>query len=552
MGEITVKESSNKPAKKRMPWWGKLLITLGIIFILIPGILVGVIYACFYDGSHKEVDVRDNVETAQVFEGAIVDSLDNTTSAKKMSVALKDNDLNQVLYNVLNANAQIKEYVPNFYVEASEGKYNFYIEANFKNIFKTKVTLYTESVITDELITFKVNNIQVGRIGGFNNFSGLVNRFIDSATITNALKSSGLNLNFSLDKLEITYAMSDFQNDVKNLLKLPSEYSGLFNEIIGNKDIRTISATGNNLFALDINLTPLKVTAATHGINNFTVKDGYYSAFINDLRHDVVGLLNASKIQVKDANVVSKFLLGGEAVLTTSEQSTINTYKTAGAFDGVTHATTPYYDFTTDVASTLKSKVQSQITEAAVLEMITFGTPIDVNLTSSDLDLMFSTSEAFANINCFVADKSTDGTTKNYKDNYIMMDRASTIMNGEKIFFAINVNFNGEPTQISIEARRKASTAFATMKFDITRILLGDIEVGQSTKDAFLSLINSALGNDAFSSVFSITNQEITFNLSSILNEKGITSLNATVDFAIQNSTATEDGKLVISLNRKV
>ena len=556
MGEIVVKEEAElrqKKKKKGLPGIAKFFITIGIIFILIPGILVGVIFALFYDGSHTEINVREDQNTTQVFMAAVADSLDNTTTTKKMHIGVSDTKMNQLLKTVLNEKPEVKEYVNNFYVDANDSHYDFNIELNAKNIFKTRVIISTESEFSDDLITFKINDIKVGRIGGFTGLSGLIGNFVSDATINDALQGTGLHLNVSLKDLKITYAMEDFQNDLKGMLSIIGSYGAVFDEIISDSNIRTIGASGDDLFYLDINLDKMKITSATHGVENYTVKAGYYNTFINDLKSDMLSLLNNSKIQEGDINPVSAYLLGGESVLEASEIATINNYKAVNAFDGYAHAATPYYDFDTDVSDELRTKVKSQITEAKVVEMATFGTPIEVKLTSSDIENMFKTASVFAKIINFVTDESEQNGVKAYKDNYIMFDRASVIMNGDKIYFIVSINFNGETTHMSIEATKKASTSFAEMKFEINRILLGDKAVKENTKETFLDLIKSALNCDAFNDVFSINNNEISFNLSTILSEYAlINDTTTTVDFGLVSTTSALDGEIAITLNKKI
>ena len=547
-GEITISDNtSNRRKKKGLPGFVKFLIALLIIILVIPLILAIVAFILFFDAGHKDVEVSEDFPTEEVFRRVVVDSLDETPTTKLMSLAVTEDNLNQLLYNAMEGQPELKDVVKNFYVEANDGKYDFTIEVNAANFFKTRAILQSHLDVTEEAIIFNVDNIQVGKVGNFNKLTPLLAKFVDSNSITEALQSSGLNLKFSLEDLTITYATEDFYHDLANILTLPENYSAIFNEVISNTEIRHIGASGKKMFAVDIDIEKLQVTSNTHGIENYSVKPGYFNGIINNLKGDMTSLLNNQLIKEEDVDVVCKYFLGGETILNSGEQSIVNGYKTADAFNGYPAATTPYYDYTTNVANELRTKMMNQLLPQA--PQIALGQPINAQLTAEDFDLMFSSSSAFGNINNFVANTGTNDV-RNYKDNYIMLDRASTLMKDGGLLFVINMNFNGVSGNVTLMCDRKALTTdnYAKMKFDISKVYLGDIEVSSNTKQAFLDTVSGALNNDAFSSVFSLSGNEITFDLSQVLQECGITpAMGYDFTFNFVDTTSLVDGVLQIT-----
>ena len=78
MGEITLKEGVQTPKKKKgMPGFFKFLIIFICVILGLAVILVVTAFICFYDNSHKDVTVKEQYETSEVFNEVMVDSLDN-------------------------------------------------------------------------------------------------------------------------------------------------------------------------------------------------------------------------------------------------------------------------------------------------------------------------------------------------------------------------------------------------------------------------------------------------------------------------------------------
>ena len=548
MGEISIKNGavSQKPKKKKMPGFLKFLITLVCIILGLALVIVAATYICFYDAGHKEIENKENYTTEAVFNEIMVDSLDNTVSNEKITFALTESHLNQVIYSAFEGSDEIKQYLNNFYVEANDGKFDFVIEANAYSIFKSRLILNTELDISDDVLEFQVKNVTLGRISGLNNLVNLITTYIPIPDINASFAQAGLHLDFDIKALKITYLVDDFYSDMFNLLGGASnEYMDVFKEIISKESLRTISATGKNLFALDVNLDQLNISDTTLGIDGYSVPNGYFDAITPGILNDVKTLLNQDKILDEDKGVVANYFMGEDTLLNSSEMTIIQAYQEQGVLTGYT---APRYDYTADISDELKEKLTDQITKPIPTTHET------IRLSSADLDKMFATSSALGKLNLFARDENLAiSTTKNYKINYVTIDRITTAFKDNKFFIILSINFNGQSGQITLELEKLSGASnFGELKLNINNVYLGDTSVSTETKNSFISIVKSALGSGSFNNLISIDDNNVfTLSIGSVLDENGVLeSLGYSTSFSFESTTSVVDGNLVIEAIR--
>ena len=143
MGEIALKEGAQTPKKKKgMPGFLKFLIIFISVIIGLALLLVAAAFICFYDGKHKDIPVKEQYETSEVFNELMVDSLDDAKANKKIAFALAEDQLNQIIYNAFKDNEEAKEYLKNFYVEVTDdSKFDFVAEVQAINFVKTRLSV---------------------------------------------------------------------------------------------------------------------------------------------------------------------------------------------------------------------------------------------------------------------------------------------------------------------------------------------------------------------------------------------------------------------------
>ena len=541
MGEVILKEGAQTPKKKKgMPGFFKFLIIFISVILGLAIILVAAAFICFYDNGHKDVEVKADYETSEVFNEIMVDSLDNAKSNKKITFALAESHMNQIIYNAFKDKPEAKEYLKNFYVEVNDGKFDFVAEVSALNFVKTRLTIGTELEVDDNMMVFKVTNVRVGKINKLQGLVNIITQYISLPDFNQALASAGLHMTFDIKKLTITYLLDDFYNDILHIMgDEDSDYMAIFKEIINQESLRSITSTGQYFFALDVDLAQLVVDETTVGIAGYQAPAGYFDAIVPQIVTDTKTLLNNNVITEENAQTVANYFLGGDALLSTSEQAIINTYKENATFAAYTSAR---YDYTSDPSESLKSKVASQINfPPTAMET--------VQISTGDLDTMFSTSPALGKLNLFVRDvnKGT-GNAKSYKINTVNIDRISTAFKNNNMFIILSINFNGQAGNITLKCEKQTADAgFGVLKLNISDLYLGNIKVSEETKNTFMDFISDAMGNDSFDSLFSMSNGVLTLNLKGTLDENGVLeSLGYQTSFAFHANTKDEEGGLVI------
>ena len=90
-----------KQEKKKTSRLLKFFLTLIIIFIIIPLLLVGLIFALFYDSKQAHITYRDEYPTQEVFNDILTYSLNDTTIDEQMRVRITQDAINQVFYKII-------------------------------------------------------------------------------------------------------------------------------------------------------------------------------------------------------------------------------------------------------------------------------------------------------------------------------------------------------------------------------------------------------------------------------------------------------------------
>lgn len=547
MGEIVLKEGTQTPKKKKgMPGFFKFLIIFISVIVGLALIIVLVAFICFYDNSHKDVPVKADYETSEVFNEVMVDSLDNAKTNHKIEFALAESQLNQIIYNAFKDKEEARQYLKNFYVEVNDGTFDFVLEVQAINFVKTKLTLSTSLSVTEDMMLFNVTNVRVGKINKMQGLVPVITQFVSMPDFNAALSSAGLHMELDIQKLVIKYKLSDFYNDILALLgDGDSDYMSIFKEIIAQESLRTISSTGKNLFALDVDLAELVVNESTVEIAGYQTPAGYFDEITAQIMNDVKTLLNSSVINENDATTVANYFLGGDELLSDNEKTVIENYKSNTTFSSYASSR---YDYTADPNESLKANVSEQI----ISQMP--SSSINIRIDTNDLDNMFSSSTALGKYTLFLRDKNK-GTneSKDYKINYVNIDRISVAFKNTNMFIILSVNFNGQTGNITLKCTKQSGDAgFGVLKLNISDLFLGNIAVSEETKQSFIGLISSAMGSDSFDDLFTIdSNNVMTLNLKNTLDENGVLEiLGYQTSFAFSANTKDTSGGLIIHADR--
>lgn len=553
-GEITLKnnqEITEKP-KKKMKTGMKVFIIILSVIIALPIIGAVVLLILLRDPSHKVLNVRDDLTTEKIFNDIIVDALDETPESRKINFAIKDDHFNQMLYLSMKETIANSPNLNNFYVEANDGVFNFKAEVQANNFLKTVATIRTEIDISDdptgEVITFKITDLQIGKIKGFLRFKDKLNRFVNPDELKNMFSSSGLSLVFDYDALTITYKSEDFYKDIIKLMGGDGgNFTNVCAEILNKKEMRSLYYSGNTIFGLEVPVDELMITSATYGVEDYVIPECAYATdhVADQIAAKLKTMLDNGVItEADDINLIGKYLAGGRKHLDSQEKPRMDQIG-SGLFEDYPQ-NTGLYNYDLDESKNIRNIVNKQIEEQLLANP--FG-DVHCEVTTSAINDMIRSSDTIGNTNYFVRNAGTD-EEKDYKVNYVAVDGLSSIIKGDYVYMPLNLSFNGLAGQMTLKLKKlpaRDTDHFGTMRLEIQKMYIGDHEVSESTKKAFLTSITDSLDED----MFNLKNNVITFDISSTMINNDVIQEYYDVGFGIVSNTKNSDGKITIDAIRK-
>ena len=196
--------------KKKLHGFPKFLVIFLCSILGLALILVGLSYALFFDSATKTTDVRDNFANEQVVQEVLVDSFDNTSTKKAVSIELTENVIDQLLYNTGIENASKWDALKtSLYCTIDDNNYNFYLQLTVP-LFKTRAVIQTtleENENSDFIFTIK--DIKLGRLGLYNIVAGVIP---ESAikTVEDKMKEAGLEVKIDLKEQKMVLTKESY------------------------------------------------------------------------------------------------------------------------------------------------------------------------------------------------------------------------------------------------------------------------------------------------------------------------------------------------------
>lgn len=225
-----------KPKKRHL--WG-LWIPLIVIFSLVV-IPVGIAAILFYDNHHVETGITEKKDESVIFGSIMTDMFDGCRKESDQTIDLKitQQALNQLLYNASsNLPSSTTEYLKQFSVQILDDyRYTFDLEIGAFNFLKSHIVLQTKVHNNADLgngekgFLFEITDMKLGRLG---NLEGLLPWISNTAglDLSNILVEAGLHIVFDVNNLRLTYAYSDFVDDLSTMA---SSSDPLFINIFSN------------------------------------------------------------------------------------------------------------------------------------------------------------------------------------------------------------------------------------------------------------------------------------------------------------------------------
>ena len=547
MSEITLKNGKAITPKgkrrKKKNHLKRFFITLGVIVILLPLIFIAIIFALFYDEGHKDIKVRDNYPITEIFSDIVTHSLDETTSSKNIRLRITEDQINQLFYDALYEVGGKIKIVDNMYIEIKNNRYVFVTELNLYNFFKTRLFITTKLTANDDKIEFKIDDLQLGRMTGLDNVARFILKHVSLPDINKKIHEAGFNMNVDIANLVINYPMDKLYDDLFKMVNTgASEFATLLKAVMTLNEISTFIPYSDRALEFDIDLQKMTPTSALHHIDNYVMPNGYLDTLLVNSMDKVKNYLENGIISEEHSTVVGKYYVIGFDYLSPSEQEIITNYLSNSAFTPATGTYTYEIPTSENLHVIALNELNSQIASHA--------NPIVLSLNTDQIDRALSQARAIGNI--FVLTSKDE--ENHYTANYIGIDRVTSFTDttDNSLYIGLSVNFNGYDTMISLKTKKDDDyTAFAKTRFLVENMYVGDHQVSEECKNAFVELISNSIGEAAFDNVISFEpiagNLYLNVDLSELLISHGITeAMGYNVGFDLGTQTATNPGALML------
>lgn len=544
MAEVTLKNGQPVPPrrKRRKSVAARIIIALLVVFIGIPLLLVGLIFALFYDSVHTPIKYRLNYPNEEVFNDIITHSLDYTESLHQMRFRVTEDALNQLFHNVIynDEDELIFDVVNNLYVKINNSNYTFALELNLYGFFRTRVFLTTKLEVTEDVVIFKVVDLRVGRVGKLNNLSKILTKFFQLPDFNKLLQDNGFHMELDIANLSLKYPRDRLFEDLSTSLgESASGYLNLFTEVMFNDNFTTIIPNSEKAIELCVNLESMRPTSEIYHITGYEMPQGYLDELLPNSINKVKGYLETNAIAYEDADAVANYYVKGYEHLDSGYKSKVNNYLSSHAIDEATDT----YDYdipNSDNLATIAGSQLSHYPSGASYYEVTFNT--------DQIDRALAQAGAIGTTILFKS-KEEDGT---YTLNYIALDRVTNVIDaGNDCFFlTLSLNLNGYDVGLSLKTAFDHSyDIYGKARFILEDMYVGDVAISDECKEFFMDMITDAIQDSAADNVVSLETSSgkvyLKIDLVDILTAHDVTEEEGYVtSYEMVAQTATEPGTL--------
>ena len=107
---------------------------------------IALVYGFLYDNKTTTFVHDEEFDVNNATYHSAVDALDNTKTTKKINLNISSDIFNELLYMKFTAISdalpvEFKDIFTNLYLETGESNYNFDLDINLKNLFKTRIKI---------------------------------------------------------------------------------------------------------------------------------------------------------------------------------------------------------------------------------------------------------------------------------------------------------------------------------------------------------------------------------------------------------------------------
>ena len=502
MSEVTLKNGQAVPPKrkKRKSVALRIIVAVLIVFIGIPLLLLGLIFALFYDGVHTDIKYRQNYKNEEVFNDIITHSLDYAESQHQMRVRVTEDALNQLFHNVTHNedDEKIVDVINNLYVKITDKNYVFVLELNLYGFFKTRLFLTTKLQVEGDEIIFKVTDFKVGRVGKLNNLASIFVKMFKIPDVNEIFESNGFHMKLDIATLSIRYPKEYLLEDLGSALgESASGYLSLFTEVMFNENITTIVPNSEKAIELNINLENMRPTGELFHITGYEMPGGYLDTIMPNAINKVKGYLESGVVAYDDANALVSYYVRGYEHLEENYKPTVDNYLSAHTIDEATDT----YDYEVDNDDNVSSIIGSQLSHYP-----SGADYYECSLTTDQIDCALSQAGAIGTTLLF---KSIE-EDESYTLNYLVLDRVTNVIDAgeDDLFITLSMNVNGYDTGLTLRASMDHEyDIYGKARFLIEDMYVGNEAISDDAKSFFLDLITDAIQDGAVDNVVSLVQE---------------------------------------------
>lgn len=500
--------------KKKKPIGVRIALGLGIPLVII-GLLIGSVFIVFGDRNDTKFVGNDNYTTTQVFNNAVVKSLGNTETLKKMDLVLDEGDINQILYNVSKDSfpEEAKQYLKKLYVEFNDEGVNFCLNAEAIG-FKTRLVISTKiasgQVDGKKAILFNIDKISIGMV----DFYGILMKFniVNDGMLESLFKSTGFSFKSDLANKRLYYLEESLNDDMSRLIGGGTSLVGSLLSHFQAAGLVNVSCDKNG-FGAKINLETLQTNSTYIGSE---VNKDIVDIDTEDIKAKVFSLLTAHIVDVSDVSIVYGYLINGYSSLNEENKEYIDSLDLTSIgilvnnlYEGYSHYVEEEDKIENIVANEIALSVPTCITNPGVENKI-------ISISEYDID-NYLASTSLVGTTYALASKSMTGI---YNTCYITLDNLYCNIIKDHIYYVVGININGLDTRLIVDTKIDTFAEEAyKLKFTIDKIYYGETLSSEKLTSTILDMMGDAINNigewvtfSPSTGVFEISVQDIVYS----------------------------------------
>ena len=514
------KISSTKKKRKHRKW----IIPL-VAATLLVATPIALIYGFLYDNKTTTFVHDEEFDVNNATYYSAVDALDNTKATKQINLNISSDIFNELLYmkfaTISDAlPVELKDIFTNLYLETTESNYNFVIDINLKNLFKTRIKIVTT----------------------------LANDFTSDEFILGLFDGIGLSFEVDMSQRKIIYYKEKIPADISSFVSNQNDlYAGIMAEFFAR-----------NLFSAKFAKTGLVGVIDLESLttnNDFLTKEKENDVLWESYETLSEQLINDNVFVHEDVNNVYNYMLYGfeKADSTFKDKFTtevINTLKAEPysisdpiTYKGVFTNETDKEEHKIVVPElTLVEKLRANVDVTKIATTHEIG-----RVSEDDLNLVLNSSNIIGNNFLLEKYAKVDDEYKQKINSFTITNFYGNIIK-DHIKLVVDISINGLDTYVCIDAKYLSFENYK-VTYDLNEIYYGEEVASDDFKGLMFDLVEAALDNDSNFS-FNKTNRTITIDfIDSISDPLVLSAINAVgkAKFSSTGDSLESAGELILA-----